>query len=430
MQVKNKLSYSSLLVLLSLNIASIDSALAASSLPLLTIDKVQYKGAFRIPSGTYGASSADYSYGAIGFNPDKNSLFVAGHEYEGAIAEFPIPAIVNSTDIGALKTASTPIQSFAKVLSKATNVDWGQGLRVSGIYYSGSKLMVNMYRFYDNGAPFMQTPTMILEDANGIAATKSLKGYLPVQGGVAAGGWVSPIPTEFQSALGGTHISGFTSSTARAIVYTGSNGPAAFAFSPNIAMANSATTTSISTVKLVAYSLDNPLAPGGDLYNTSRTNQYWTHASEASYGMIVPGTRSYLVLGVSGGHKSGIAYGDPPYGGYKGYYTIDQKDIYTYYWLYDVNDFEKAKNGTIQPYAIKPYAVGKFNAPFQGSGVNPISGGTFDAATGTMYLSISRADTQSGGNPSIIAAYKFDVAASTEPSPPKPPGNITGTPTN
>lgn len=427
MQRKLKLSYSAIFLVCSLG-ALTETTLAASSLPLLTIDKVVYKGAFRVPSNTYGVSSANYSYGAIGFNSDKNSIFLAGHEYHSAIAEFAIPAIVNSTDIGALKTASAPIQNFADVLHKA-NVDWGQGLRISGIFYSNSKLMVNMYRFYDQ-SPFLQTPTLILENANNLSTTTSAKGYLPLQGGGKAGGWISPIPTEFQSVLGGTHISGFSNSTGRAIIYNSSVGPAAFAFNPVAAMNASSTTTSISTTELLSYSLDNGLVPKEDLYNASRTNNLWTHASEASFGMIVPGTRSYLVLGKSGGHESGMAYGDPPYGGYKGHYTIDQYDNYPYYWLYDVNDLEKVKLGTLKPYQVRPYAVGVFKAPFQGSTFNAVSGGTFDPASGTMYLTIDRADTLSGGNPPVIVAYNFSVAPSAMQAPPKPPGNISATPTN
>jgi hypothetical protein len=399
---------------------------AESTLPLLTIDKVVYSGAFRIPAGTFGDSSANYSYGAIGFNPDRNSMFVAGHEYNSAIAEFTIPSLVNSTNLADLKIANAPIQNFADVLHKAT-VDWGNGLRISGIFYSNKKLMVNMYRFYDQ-SPFLQTPTLILDDATNIKGSTT-KGYITAQNGVRATGWISPIPKDLQTTLGGTHMGGFTSSTNRAIIYNASVGPAAYAYNPVDAINNSSLIKTISTTELLNYTLDNGLVPMDDLYNTSLTNKLWTHMSEASFAMIVPGTRSYLVLGGSGGHVSGMAYGIPPYGGYKGHYTIDPNDRYPYYWLYDVNDFEKVRKGTLKSYQVKPYAYGVFNAPFQTDIVNRISGGTYDEATGTMYLSIFQADNSQGGgtNPPVIAAYKFGVAAapaSTTPSAPAAPVNL------
>lgn len=400
------------------------AAAAESSLPRLTIDQLEYQGGFRIPNATYGTSTSSYSYGAIGLNPEKKTLYVAGHEYHGAIAEFNMPAIVNSTKLADLKIASAPVQGFSNVLSKS-NIDWGNGLRINGIFQSGGKLMVNMYRFYDQ-SPFLQTPTMILENAANIQ-TSTTKGYVNVQGGSKAVGWVSPIPAEFQSVLGGTHMTGFSSSTARAIIHNGSVGPSAYAFNPVAAMTNSGSISSISTVELMSFSLGQPglITEDSELYNTNLTNKYWTHASEASFGMIVPGTRTYLVLGGSGGHNSGMSYGTAPYGGYKGHYTIDQYDNYPYYWLFDVNDFEKVRKGQMKPYSVRPYAVGKFNAPFQTDIVNRVSGGTFDESTGTMYLSIYQSDNlQGGGNPPVIVAYKFKVPGSSQVSPPQAPAGI------
>lgn len=398
------------------------SAMAESSLPRFTIDQLDYQGAFRIPNGTFGSSTVSYSYGAIGFNPDRHSIFIAGHERQGAVAEFTIPQLVKSTTITDLKMAGAPVQGFSNVVNKAA-IDQGQGIVINGLFYSNNKLMVNVYRFYDQ-SPYLQTPTLILDNATNIASSPA-RGYLTFAGGSKAAGWISPIPAEFQSVLGGTHITGFSSSTGRALIHNGSVGPSAYAFNPVEAMANSSSITKINSIELMSYSLGQTglISEDSQLY---QPGQIWTHASEASYGIIVPGTRSYLVVGGSGGHQSGMSYGNPPYGGYKGHYTNDQYDKYPYYWLFDVNDLEKVRNGQMRPYSVRPYAHGKLAAPFQTSIANYVKGGTFDSATGIMYLTIETADNlQGAGNPPIIVAYKFKTAGSpAQNSPPNAPQGI------
>ncbi|MEJ0084601.1 MAG: hypothetical protein WDO72_02860 [Pseudomonadota bacterium] len=407
----------SALVMAGLLLGAGGLAQAQSALPRMTIDQMQYSGAFRIPSGTYGSSSANYSYAAIGYNSTRKSIYLAGNEKEGAIAEFAVPEIVNSTRLADLKTAGAPLQAFTNVVNKAS-IDMGQGIRISGIFYSAGKLLVNVYRFYDLG-PFLTKQALILSNASDLKGS-STGGYISTAGDSAAAGWISPIPAEMQSMLGGTHMCGFTTSTNRALAYNSSEGPAAYSFNPVAAMANNA--SSISTTQLMRFTLDNGMVTRDQLYNNDHTNKLWTFISEGSFGMIMPGTRTYMVLGGSGGHESGIAYGDPPYGGYKGYYALDQKDNYPYYWLFDVNDFDKVRKGQMQASAIKPYAAGKFAVPFtSGTSWNPVAGGSYDETTGTLYLSVYKADTQSGGNTPVIVTYKVGAAQAR----PLPPTNTT-----
>lgn len=390
---------------------------AQSTLPRMTIDQLQYKGAFRIPADTFGASSANYSFSAIGYNADRKSLYLAGNETEGAVAEFKVPALVNSTTLSALNSAGTPLQPFVKVISKAS-ITVGQGIKISGLFYSGGKLMVNVYRFYDLSPPYLDTPTLILSDATNLAGSTA-KGYSVLAGSSAAGGWVSPIPKELQSMLGGPYMCGWTSATSRALVYNTSEGPAAYSFDPVTAMANSS--LNIPTNELMKFTPDAGMVTRAQLSNPDLTNKIWTFISEASFGMVVPGTRTYMALGGSGGHDSGVSYGDPPYGGYKGYYPNSQSDQYPYYWLFDINDFDKVRKGQMASSDIRPYGYGKFNVPFTKAGNwNPVSGGSYDETTGTLYLSIYKADTASGGNPPVIVAYQIG-----NPLPkPSPPANV------
>ncbi len=386
-----------------------------STFPLLTLDNISYQGAFRLPSGNFWVgdyANASFSYGAIWFNADNNSLFVAGHEYGKSIAEFSIPELVNSTDITALNTAEAPLQNFTNVLDKAVHKVNGQS-RINGIYAENGHLLVNHYDFYDQ-SPYSSTNTLILRDSNNLA-TSEVDGYFTMEGQSYAAGWISPTPVEWQSALGGTHIGGFTNSTARALIYSTSVGPAAFAFNATDVLDNSASISDIPTTELLKYTLPNGLVPLEDLYNSSGTNDLWTHASEGSFGMIVPWTSTYLVLWMSGGHESGMSYGVSPHTGIQGHYIIDEYDTYPYYWMYDVNDLVDVKNGIMNAYDVTPYDVGIFDAPFQISKVNQISGGTFDPVSGTLFVSIYKADYNqaTGTNPPVIAAYKFSTGSTT-----------------
>ncbi len=381
---------------------------AIKDLPRVSTKSMNYLGAFRIPDGQFGNSNASYSYGAMAYNANNNSIFLAGHEYQGSVAEFKIPELVKSTKLSDLKTAAAPLQGFVPVVNRAP-LDAGNGLRVAGMYHENNKLLVNVYRFYNHHK--LDTTTLIFENASNLKES-SVKGYLKFEGGTYAAGWVSPIPAGLQAALGGTHMGGFTSSTSRATIQTSSVGPAGYSFNASLALKNSATIKKIRSNKLVRYTLSNGLVPHHDkLYNKDLTNKVWTHASEGSFGMIIPGTRTYMVLGGSGGHEHGMGYGTPPYGGYKGHYTKNKHDKYPYYWLYDVADLARARKGKIEPSSIRPYAYGVFEAPFQTGISNPISGGSYDQINNIVYLSIHRSDPAPnvGGKMPVIVAYSFNI---------------------
>ena len=47
---------------------------------LLGESDLTYLGAFRLPSGNFGASSFEYGGTALAYNPANNSLFIVGHD--------------------------------------------------------------------------------------------------------------------------------------------------------------------------------------------------------------------------------------------------------------------------------------------------------------------------------------------------------------
>jgi len=389
-----------------------------SELPLFDIAQLSYKGGFRIDSGEQGVSNINYSQGPIAYNYENHSLFIVGHTHEQAIAEYAIPNIVNSEVLSELVMVETPIQVFSQVLDRTPDGN-PQGInRIGGMYYVNDegqgKLIINGYEYYD--APADNTlSTFIINDANALE-TSSMDGYFGFNGGAGhTSGWISPIPEALQEPLGGSHITGQSSGIP--IISRLSVGPSAFAFNMQDALSAS---QNILTTALLDFSLDNPLHE--DLFNDSGQNNMWTHLSNASYGFMVPETRTYLTIGYSGGHISGVCYKCTQDNGNLcgGYCTPEAADNYQFYWLWDINDLLAVKQGTMLPHEVRPYDSGEFSTPFQAGGPKKISGGSFDPNTGDLYLTIGRGDTEQGtyARPPVIVVYEVNsgVLASNDPT--------------
>lgn len=377
-------------------------------LPLFDITQLTYEGAFRIDSGDHGVSNINYSQGPLAYNYDNHSLFIVSHAHEQAIAEYAIPALVKSEVLSELAMVTAPIQVFSHVLDKTPDGNQENIDRIGGLLYINhggqAKLIVNGYEYYD--APGDNTvTTLIVNDANSLK-TSSVSGYYAFAGGAGhTSGWLSPVPEAWQESLGGSHITGQSSGIP--IISRTSVGPSAFAFDIQNALN---ATRSIATTTLLDFSLRNPLHP--ELYNESRTNTIWTHLSRANYGFIVPGTRTYLTIGNSGGHESGVCYKCTQDNGNLcgGYCPPQANDAYQQYWLWDLNDFLAVKDGILLPHEVLPYDHGTFNTPFQAGGMKGIGGGSFDPASGNLYLSVQRGDTEQGtyARPPVIAVYNVN----------------------
>lgn len=380
-----------------------------NSLPLLKISNFQYEGAFRLPASTFGSSNLNYSQGPIEFNADRNSLFIVGHTHNQEIAEFQIPPLVSSTSLSALNMADAPLQSFSPLLERVAGGNLQQLDRIGGIEYvkhsGGSELIVNAYEYYD--APADNTDAfLVVRNGNNIVESQ-IDGFFRYQGEAGhTSGWISPIPAPWQAVLDGTHITG--NSSGIPIIGRTSVGPSAFAFNALDIVGKRTAPSPVSTSTLLDFSLTNPL--NADLSNDSRSNKVWTHLSRAVYGFIIPGTRTYATFGYSGGHESGVCYKCTQNNGNTcgGYCAPDAGDYYHYYWLWDLNDLGAVKNGQISPHEPRPYEHGEFPTPFKTS---ELGGGTFDPASGLLYLSVQRADSEQGefSNPPIIVAYRLNA---------------------
>lgn len=403
-----------------------------TNLPLFQIQDLQFEGGFNIPSGNFGVSNSNYSVGIIEYNPVNHSLFLVSHDHENAIGEFSIPALVNSTDHTQLNTA-TNIQGYVQVLDSPTNGNPQAIDRISGMKLIDNKLIVNGVEWYD--APANNTNTTIVIDNAANLQNSTVQGYYSLQGAAHAAGWITPVPSDWQPLIGSEYITG--SSSKYSINGRLAIGVSAFGFDHTVFQ--QPPSGIIPTTTFLDYSLANPLYEDYSSYQrpdrnltqvlgsthsghtfadamaTVGTNDLWTDESQASFGMIIPGTRTYFSIGHSGGHNSGIGYKATQNNGNLcgGPCPYDADDYYNYYWLWDVNDLLAVKNGTMNAYDVRPYDYGVFNAPYQydtytqSPEFHEIRGGTFDPATGMIYLTIY--DGGSFGTYSrlpAIAAYK------------------------
>lgn len=369
---------------------------------LVHLDDFVFDGGFRIPAGDFGESHANYAAGPIAYNASRDSLFIVGFAQVHPLAEFAIPGIVKSDDLDALPLADSPLQGFTTILDDVAGGNPQDLDTISGMGCfegpNGTELIVNALEYYDAPADNTLT-TLVVRDASNIGGTKA--GWFSFGGRAHASGWISEVPSEHRAALGGPFITGGSSGTP--IISRHSVGPTAFVFDPaDLAGAGG----QVPTAALLDFDLALPLAD--DLSNDSGENDLWTHLSHAAYGFIAPGTRTYVTLGNSGGHESGVCYKCTPVGATAecgGYCARNADDNYNFYWLFDVDDLVAVKNGEKAPHEVRPYEHGKFPSPFGGT----LLGGAFDAVSGRLYLNFVYADDSQGeyDRPPLILAFSI-----------------------
>jgi len=326
-----------------------------------------------------------FSQGPIAYDAGSHSIFLVGHAHQQAVAEYSVPDLSTSEDVTRLKMAQQ-VQEFSSVLDRMSNGNPEKLNRLGGLARYDEQLLISAYDYYDGPADNVTTH-LVLRDARDLAGSV-VTGPLSFQGRAHTSGWMSPIPDEWKQALGGVWLTG--NSSGEPIIGRLSVGPSAFAFDPE----DMSKTDHVSTTTLLDFSLKHSLHE--DLSNESGKNDIWTHLSRAVHGFIPPGTRSYITLGHSGGHHSSVCYKCTPVGRTEncgGYCAKDSSDYYLMYWLWDVQDLIDVRNGVKDPYSLRPYEYGVFEAPFAGSS---FGGGSYDPVSNRLYLTLQRADHDQG----------------------------------
>lgn len=369
---------------------------------LITLSDIEYQGAFALPAETFGQSSANWAEGVIEVSGE--ALYVVGHDHDDAVGEFIIPELRSGNDMQDLIYADAPRQAFTTVLDKARGGNPEDLDQVMGLELYQQRLFGNALQYYDAPADNALT-TFVVGDSSRLSGSQ-IDGFFSLNGRVRAAGWLSQVPEIWQKRLGCTHISGHSSGGP--IISRHSVGPSAFCV--NLAdMLADEPRRSVRTAEMLGFRLGFQLH--NDLFNESGENNLWTHLSQARFGFIVPGTSTYLTIGTSGGHASGVGYKLERGGEVcSGYCSVDPADNYNYYWLWDMNDLVAVRDGKLPANWPKPYESGVFNIPFKsGAAMARIGGGSYDQVTGRLYLSLLNVNNTLGRefNPPVIAAYKI-----------------------
>ncbi len=391
---------------------------------LLEKSDLVYEGAFRVPAGT-GTNSYEYGGTALTYNPARDSLLLVGHDWGQRVGEISVPAPGTSATIGGLPQA-TVIQPLTDILAgKRTTIDGdtANGVKIGGLLLVGASVVVTAWSYYDAG-PKKQTKTHF-KTGQTFSALGPVTGPFRVGigfqnivpkdttriGGFVSG-YMSTIPNAWQSALGGTHLTGQGGGVS--ILARTSSGPSATVFTASeVGVPNSPTEL------VMGYPSDSS-NPSGPLNRPSLgvwgVNGGMYNGTQVFRGMVFPeGARTILFFGRAG---SSFCYGlgtedqslhMQPVPGFRGvHYCYDPIDLtkgthgYPYssiVWAYDVNDFIAVKQGAKQPWDVVPYATWNFQVPFQSRvvngvqlGVTDIVGAAYDAAGNRIFVAAARND--------------------------------------
>jgi hypothetical protein len=385
---------------------------------LFSIKDLSYNGAMRIPLATYDESRIAYANGTFVVDSVKNSLYVVGHQHHQAIAEFHIPGFEITQAIEGLPMAPAPIQGFSKVLDRAPTGNDQKLDRITGLELIKGSLVINAATAYDGNAD--NTDTTLVMDMPGDIKNSNITGYLRLDSRVHSAGWMTPIPSSLQDDFEGDYIFGYASNLS--INGRLSMGPSAFVVSSEDLLSASSG-EQILTTPLLDFSVKNQLSD--DLSNTTGTNDLWTQVSNAYIGFIVPGTDTYAVFGNSGGHVSGVDYKIiQEDSGYLcgGYCPVLAKDVYNYYWFWNVQDLLKVKNGIMPPYELMPYEYGEFKLPYQDVGSDGvpklINAASFDSRNNVLYFMLNNADAYQSKYESAPVLLAFDIVTLKKPNSP------------
>jgi hypothetical protein len=359
---------------------------------------MQYLGAFKVPHGDLGASTFEYGGTAVAFNPKNNSLFVVGHDWDQAIAEIAIPAVKT----GPLDSLSTGpmLQPFTRVLNRTPQNPLEYGGKVGGLMLHGDKLVGTAFEYYD--ADMNATASHFTLSSQNLASAE-IDGLFEVGdlGGGFVGGYMAPVPAEWQSALGATHVTG---QAGIPIISRTSAGPAIFGFDPNQLGPQRSPAAS-----LVHYPLSTPLA------DVESQNPYFNTTTEITGVAFPEGTDSVLFVG---SHGTGPWwYGEPTEGDFHDPYRADKgphaPDYVYQVWAYNANDLKAVRDGEMQPWQVRPYDVWQLDLPYP-EGSKHIGGMAYDPATNRLYVS------QQYGNQMypVIHVYQVGIPSGDATTPP------------
>lgn len=354
---------------------------------LVQPEDLSYVGAFRLPQGSGSEQTFEYGGTALTYYAAHDSLVLVGHDWHQRAAEVSIPAIANNATVSGLARAVFR-QPFTDVLEGQIGLIGGGNRKIGGFLIWGDTLITSAYLYYDGNGD-----QALSHFRSGVDFSRTGDVQGPFQVGSARAGFVSgymtPIPGEWQTALGGPALTG---QCCLSIISRTSLGPAASVFAPtDVGVKNP-----VPAKAVLGYPITNATLGALDQQNPD------FNGTTTMAGVVFPGgTRSVLFFGRHGlgpycYGTGGVTGGDcvDPTGEAKGNHAYP----YAYQiWAYDALNLVAVKEGRKRPWEIKPYKVWTFELPF--AHVTRLLGGVaYDPATNRVFLSASYAD---GGQPLV-----------------------------
>lgn len=338
---------------------------------LLQSSDFQYLGAFKVPLGEVNGTRFGYGGTAPVYNSANHSLYMVGHNHHQMVAEITIPNPINSNNLNDLNRA-TFLQNFSDASEGLMyTVDDGTIL-VGGLLLHNSDLIGSAYTYYDADGDQLLSHFVASPDWS---VTSEVQGMFEL-GDLGAGfvsGYMTHIPAEWQDDFGGSAITG---NCCIPIISRTSYGPAAFVFDP----ADLGVENPVPVTPLVYYPSENPLA------EWNATSPLF-NGSTSITGVVFPeNSRSVLFFGRHG--TGTFCYGtgedcNDPVNSSNGTHAYPY--IYQV-WAYDVLDLLAVKNGTLQAWAVQPYATWELDFPFEEDS-KEIGGVAYNPATRQIYVS-------------------------------------------
>ena len=351
---------------------------------LLLAGNLVHQGVFHVPGGIHagGQANAGFEYGgtALAYNPVKNSLYLAGHDWDQFVGEVSVPALGGTGTL--LQTLVDPTEGK---LASVNPSDSGSK-KLGGMLVLSDSLVITGFSFYDGSGTqalshFMRPLSL---STKGQVVGPYRVGSL---GGGFYAGYMGVIPAEWQAALGGSAITG---QCCLSVISRTSYGPAAFAFNPTV--------TGQTASSLLYYTGSNPLEP----YGAGGTHPLFNGTTKVR-GVVFPkGTSSVLFIGSTGvgaycygqgtsdsslngkgvPGESGVQYCYDPTNGSKGEHAYPYQ---SFVWAYNANDLAAVKAGSMSPWAPRPYATWQLTDIT--GGMDMVGGVAYDAGANRIFVS-------------------------------------------
>lgn len=343
---------------------------------LLQKADLKWIGAFLVPQAV-GDNTFEWGGTALGLGAGGKSLYLCGHDHQQRSAEISIPTP---------STTNPPRATLLQGWRDATEGKLGQfapgtteGIKIGGHLVYNGKLYITGWAYYDSGD---QQRAAIIERPLTLNDTGKVLGPVAVPGVKQRymAGYMTPIPAEWQAALGGPVLAGLPNPP---IIGNGSGGPTAIVFDPaNLSRA---------AIPLLCFPHPSDLAGLYGYQANTGKNPVWNWLSLPRGCVFPDGTDSILFVGSHGAGEMYYGGGekDPanPYYGSHAYPYVFQV------WAYDANDLAKVRRGEAQVNALKPYAYWTFELPQDPGSTDVKCGGAcFDPATRRIYVSALRCD--------------------------------------